>query len=111
MAIGKKILLTITVSMVLITAFCFCAKLRDHPGLTVSVAEQTHSASSNKININTATADQLDTLPGIGPKLANAIVEHRQKHGGFQKIGDLMLVDGIGQGRLDKIADLITVGG
>ena len=111
MGIGKKILLTITVSIVLITALCFCTKLWNHPGLTVTYAQQAQADPSGKLNINTATVDQLDELPGIGPSLANAIVSYREEHGSFQKIGDLMLVDGIGQGRLDNIADLITVGG
>ena len=111
MAIGKKILSVVTVSVVLITALSFYSRVTHHPGLTVATPEQVEPIPSNKLNINTATVAQLDELPGIGPTLANAIVSYREENGPFQKIGDLMLVKGIGKGRLEKIADLITVGG
>ena len=63
------------------------------------------------ININTATVEQLQTLPGIGPTLAQAIVTHRQTHGAFLYPEELANVEGIGQTRLDAILDLITTGG
>lgn len=66
--------------------------------------------ASGKININTATADRLASLPGIGPVLANSIVSYRQQNGRFRKPEDLMNVSGIGEKRFDAIKDLITVG-
>ena len=64
---------------------------------------------TGKININTATIDQLMLLPGIGQVLAQNIIDHRNTHGNFQKPADLLLVEGIGEQRLDSIIDLITV--
>ena len=62
-----------------------------------------------KININTATIDQLMLLPGIGQVLAQNIIDYRNTHGNFQKTADLLLVEGIGEQRLDSVIDLITV--
>lgn len=67
-------------------------------------------AESEKININTATSAQLETLPGIGPAIAGRIIEHRNTHGSFQRIEDIKNVRGIAEGRFSKIKELITVG-
>ena len=64
-----------------------------------------------RININTATEDQLQLLPGIGATLAHRIVEYRNMNGPFENVAQLMSVDGIGTGRLNAIVDYITVGG
>ena len=63
------------------------------------------------ININTATAEQLQTLPGIGPVLAQRIVDYRTENGDFQSVGALIQVSGIGALRLEAIWDLVTTGG
>ena len=63
------------------------------------------------VNINTATAAQLETLPGIGPVLAGRIVAYREEHGSFRAIEELTRVKGIGTAKLEEILDLITVGG
>ena len=62
------------------------------------------------INLNTATAAQIATLPGIGAKTAERIVEHRQQNGGFKKVEELMNVKGIGEKSFLKLKALITVG-
>ena len=61
------------------------------------------------LNLNTATATELETLPGIGPTLAEAIVREREKRGGFEAVDDLKQVRGIGEGRFADIRDLVTV--
>lgn len=63
---------------------------------------------STKVNLNTATADQLKTLPGIGPALAARILEFREKNGPFKKPEDLMNVRGIGEKKYLDLADKIT---
>ncbi len=61
------------------------------------------------IDLNRATADELDTLPGIGPATAAAIVEHRETVGPFATVDDLEDVRGIGPAKLDAIRELVTV--
>lgn len=64
---------------------------------------------SDLININTATASELEALPGIGPTLAKRIVEYREQHGPFLSTEDIINVSGIGPGTYERIKDLITV--
>lgn len=68
------------------------------------------ASSSAPINLNTATAAQLEALPGIGAKTAQLIVEHRQKNGNFKKVEELMNIKGIGEKSFLKIKPLVTVG-
>ncbi len=62
-----------------------------------------------KININTATIEELSSLKGIGEKKAKSIVEHREKEGSFATIADLKDVKGVGDKIFNKIKDQITV--
>ncbi|MBC7319612.1 ComEA family DNA-binding protein [bacterium] len=78
-------------------------------GSNASIEETSVSSISKKININTATAEELEELPGIGPTLANRIVSYREKNGPFKSIEDLMKVSGIGEKRFESIKDLIVV--
>jgi competence protein ComEA len=66
--------------------------------------------SSGQININTATIEELDTLPGIGPGYAQRIIEYREQNGPFGAIEEITLVSGIGDATFEKIRDRITVG-
>lgn len=86
------------------------------PGIASRVATpdnpfQSPSAGegSDKININTATQAELDRLPGIGPALAQRIIQYRETHGPFAAPEDLKLVPGIGDKKFDALKDLITV--
>ena len=65
-------------------------------------------ASADKININTATAAELDKLPGVGPAMAKRIVEWRQANGPFQSGEDLKQVKGIGEAKYQKLKDKIS---
>jgi competence protein ComEA len=61
------------------------------------------------VNVNSATVDQLDVLPGVGPATAAAIVSHREQHGPFQTVEQLGEVRGIGPVKLDALRGLVTV--
>ncbi|MEV2238905.1 helix-hairpin-helix domain-containing protein [Micromonospora sp. NPDC049891] len=65
--------------------------------------------TGGRVNLNTATSAQLETLPGVGPVLAQRIIEHRDQHGGFRSVGDLRQVNGIGDARYEQLKDLVTV--
>jgi competence protein ComEA len=67
-------------------------------------------AASTPVNINTASAAQLEELPGIGPKTAQRIVDYRQKNGPFKKVEDLMNVSGIGEKSFLKLKPMVSVG-
>lgn len=72
--------------------------------------EETEAFSvSNKLNINTATLSQLDALPGIGPVIAQRIIDYRQNSGPFTDVEQLILVKGIGEKKLEGMIDFITV--
>ena len=61
------------------------------------------------MNINTATLDQLEALPGIGPVLAQRIIDYRDQHGAFHAVEDLLNVSGIGDAHLADLKPLVTV--
>ena len=64
-----------------------------------------------RVNINTASAEELTSVPGIGTTTAQRIVEYRRKYGKFYSISDLLNVKGIGESTLEDIRPYITVGG
>jgi competence protein ComEA len=67
------------------------------------------SSGEGLININTASAAELESLPGIGPVLAQSIVDYREAHGPFGTVEEIMDVQGIGQGVFEEIRELIMV--
>ncbi|MCX6570369.1 MAG: ComEA family DNA-binding protein [Candidatus Aminicenantes bacterium] len=69
------------------------------------------AAPKAKVNINTASASELETLPRVGPKIAQRIIDFRTKNGNFKKVEDIMKIQGIGEKVFENIRDLITVGG
>jgi len=85
------------------------------PALAAAIQEQTPAAAAAAVpskpllNLNTATIDQLETLPGIGRKTAERISEHRTKIGSFKRIEELMNVKGIGEKSFLKLKPLIVV--
>jgi competence protein ComEA len=72
-------------------------------------SDVTKPSTSTPININTATVEELDALPGVGLKMAQRIVDYRQKQGPFKRIEDLMNVQGIGEKNFLKLKPLITI--
>jgi len=85
----------------------------DIPGSTVQPEVRSAGIPTAEIvsvvNINTASLEQLDILPGIGPAIAQDIIDYRLANGKFQRIEDILAVPGIGQAKYEAIRDLITV--
>lgn len=78
------------------------------PGPESEVDEvPTDGAGGGLISLNLATASDLETLPGVGPVLAGRIVAHRESHGPFQVVEDLLQVPGIGEAKLASLRDLV----
>ena len=73
------------------------------------VPEDPVPESNFMLDINTATADQLQEVPGIGPVLAKSIVDYREENGPFKEYSDLLNVKGIGQSKLIDIMDYIRI--
>ena len=69
----------------------------------------TAQPASTLVNLNTATPEQLDALPGVGPTMAAKIIEYRQKNGPFTTVDELDDVSGIGPSKLEALRDLVTI--
>ena len=86
----------------------------DTPVVTADVSARTtvksaSPANTPKININTATEEELQKIPGIGPSTASKIVQYRIENGAFSRIYDIVNVAGMGDRKFDSIKDYITV--
>lgn len=86
-----------------------------HDQMMVAVPRKGEQAASSspakeeKVAINIATKEELETVPGIGPKKAERILQYREQHGSFQKLEDLLEVEGIGEKSLEKLKEEIIV--
>ncbi len=78
-------------------------------GEQIFVASKAESSLSDKLNINTATLEELCSLPGLGEAKAQAIIDYRLQHGSFQNLEDLMKVPGIKEGLYQKIREMIRI--
>ena len=65
-------------------------------------------SGDSQLNLNTATAQELEALPGVGPELAQRILDYRTQHGPFKNVEGLTKVKGIAEGKLAKIRDKVT---
>ena len=74
-----------------------------------SAASGTATAQTGPVDLNRATVEQLDALPGVGPATAKAIVDYRTRHGSFRAVDDLLSVQGIGPAKLTNLKPLVRV--
>ena len=75
------------------------------------VAQEAFLPDVSPLDLNSATAEELTVLPGIGPALAERIVAYRREHGGFNTVEELMEVSGIGEAKLAELKGRVTVNG
>jgi comEA protein len=102
---GKMISRRSTLAWVLV----LCLGLALNPVSLSAKDNDANKASTEKINLNTATEEQLQSLPGIGPSSAKNILEYRNKAGKFNRIEEIINVKGIGEKKFQKIKDRLTV--
>lgn len=86
-----------------------CATLPRDPANATTVSLQAPGAEKNsRVNINIATAQELETLPGVGKVIAERIIAHRSQYGPFRRAEHLMMVRGISDQKFRDLRDLIT---
>ena len=113
--LGSRSISSAVLSLALIFSVSACTKrTRNQAQINQTQANDQQSTTANqpasqRININTATTNELETLPGIGKGLAARIVEHREQHGPFRRPEHLIIVPGISDKRFRGLQELITV--
>ena len=103
---NKYTVLVIVVMAAAIFGTAACSVRNEAPTTSSDVR---FSPSAAAININTASAEELQKIPHIGEKMAAQIVEHRERYGPFRRPEHLMLIPGISDSRFRKIRDLVRV--
>lgn len=78
------------------------------PGAGTATGTSAEGSAGGPVSLSTATLEELDALPGVGPVTAQKILDYREQHGGFRSVDELDAVPGIGPARLDELRDLVT---
>ena len=89
-----------------------CVKLPRNVGDAAGAAQKelrAGASASPRINLNTATREELQRLPGVGPALAARVVEHRERHGPFRRAEHLIIVRGFSERRFEELRHLIAI--
>ena len=89
--------------------FVATPETEQHPAQENAPTEQNRAKSAWLLNINTASAEELETLPNIGPRMAERIIDYREKHGDFPSVNALQNVSGIGKKTVEKLRPFIRV--
>lgn len=110
-------LLFTAILLVVFTSGVLVGRLSNHNEVAITIKSAQHSASydgadnvDQRLNINTASFDELQEIPGVGPALAQQIVDYREEYGDYESSEDLLNVSGIGSGKLKALLEYITVG-
>ena len=118
---GTILLIVITVMFAAFTVGIFVGRNSDSASVSIHIPstdssqdglvqqQPVNNSANTKININTATLEQLKTLPGIGEVLAQRILDYRNSNGSYSSIYDLAKIEGIGTQKLLSILDFISV--
>ena len=109
------LLLLAALFLCLMTAVLYAAGAGRHTEADYTISTQLPAGDvtpeeAPPVDVNTATLEELDTLPGIGPALAERIIEYREEYGPFEAPEDLLEVKGIGESVLAGLLDSITIG-
>ena len=111
--LNARLLSSALVLLTVVLSFSSCAKrsraYRDLAEANDQQSTPTKASNQPRINLNTASVNELETLPGIGKGLAARIIEHREKWGAFRRPEHLLIVRGISDRRFRALRDLITV--
>ena len=101
----------ITILVALLAVFCAAAHAvaAPLPQSTSGDASAPATANAERVELNTADRAALESLPGVGPRTAERIIEYRDDNGGFKKIEDLMNVRGIGERTFLRLRDLVRI--
>ena len=91
-------------------ALAMCAGVGGVAAAQTQTAPEEQSPQAAQVDLNQASAVQLETLPGIGPRTAELIIAYRNENGGFKKIEDLMNIRGIGERSFLRLRPLVSVG-
>ncbi len=83
----------------------------DAPEVVSGPSPSTDETPAGPVDVNSASLDELDSLPGVGPATAAAIVAERERIGGFTAVDELIEVPGIGPAKLEQLRDLVRIGG